>query len=491
MRSILSFIEFLIYPIWLPYATYRNKEKNSTSKALTLFFSLVILLPIWVGGYFFVTLAVFYSMEYLGVKKTAIPVTGPSMLPTFLEEGMVPVRHYPQFSATIKKYIDVKKLQPVLKRGDVVVFRNQQTNKVFEEQHEDLTKRGGFVKRIIGIAGDTVRIENGYVYLNGKMIPEPYILKARSTFGSTSILDCQEIHVPQNKYLVLGDNRKISVDSRQIGLIDTKDVYYFLPFKDQVPEYGKRWRDTSNDSTSAVSSELDATKYVQLLNEKRKNAGREPLKFNSKLSQSAKLRAEVMLKYDDTSFEATRSGFTMEDAMDQVGYTNVITGEFPIVGYYDAQELIDALFEYPNSRDYMLERDYQEIGISTFVGKRNGCPVQIVVQHLAGYKPPNYAVKEIEEYKTLIDKLNEIKDGWSGLKNEASSKEFYDANKKDVDRINEIIELRQARVQQIIKRMEANEWYTPEEREFIKQDSVLVDEQNRIAEELNKRIRGE
>jgi signal peptidase I len=385
----------------------------------------------------------------------------------------------------------VSKFQPKIKRGDIVVFRNQQTNKIFTEQQNDPRARGGFVKRVVGVAGDTLKIENGYVYLNDKLIAEPYILKGRSTFGSDAIRDCQEVTVPNNKYLVLGDNRKVSVDSRQIGMVETKDIYYYLPFNDQVKAYANRWRDTADDDKSAVSSELDAERYLVLLNVKRVKAGREELKLNTKLTQSAKLRAQNMLKFDDTSFEATRSGYTMEKSMAEVGYDNIVYGEFPIVGYYDAQELIDAIFEYPNSKDYMLERDYQEIGVSTFVGQRNGCPVQIVVQHLAGYKPPNYSVEDIEEWKILTDKLEEIKGGWVKLKNDEGSEEFYESNKKDIDRVNEIIQTRQDRARAIIKRMEANEWFTSGEQGHIEQDKTLFDEQNEIAERLNKRIRGE
>lgn len=491
MRSIASLIFFLIYPVWLPYHVFSNKNNSNTTKALSLFFSLIVLLPIWVGGYFFIGLAGVYGLEYLGIKKTSIPVTGSSMLPTFTESGMVPVRHYPQFSAEVKNLTDVSKFQPKIKRGDIVVFRNQQTNKVFAEQHNDPRSRGGFVKRVIGVAGDKVKIEDGFVYLNDKLISEQYILKGRSTFGGDAIRDCQEVQVPQNKYLVLGDNRKVSVDSRQIGMVDTKDIYYYLPFQDQVKAYANRWRDTSTDDKSGLSSELDVERYLVLLNAKRVKAGRDQLKLNAKLSESAKLRAQNMLKFDDTSFEATKSGFTMEKAMAQAGYSNIVYGEFPIVGYYDSQELIDAIFEYPNSRDYMLERDYQEIGVSTFVGQRNGCPVQIVVQHLAGYKPPNYSTKDIDEWKILIDKLEEIKGGWVKLKTESASKDFYEKNKSDIDRVNEIIQTRQERARAIIKRMEANEWFTNEEQGYIEQDKTLFDEQNAIAERLNRRIRGE
>lgn len=64
-----------------------------------------------------------------------------------------------------------------------------------------------FVKRIIGMPGDTVYMKSGYVYINGKKLIEPYIhVNTVGTFGP--------YHVPPNDYFMLGDNRNNSEDSR-------------------------------------------------------------------------------------------------------------------------------------------------------------------------------------------------------------------------------------------------------------------------------------
>lgn len=67
-----------------------------------------------------------------------------------------------------------------------------------------------YVKRIIGMPGDTITIHNEHVYINGKVLAEPYLTTANGvtlgTFGP--------YHVPKNDYFMLGDNRNNSEDSR-------------------------------------------------------------------------------------------------------------------------------------------------------------------------------------------------------------------------------------------------------------------------------------
>jgi signal peptidase I len=489
MHAITSFICFLVYPLWFPYHYLRAQKRTGLAVALTIIFSLFVLLPIWVVGYASFSLAGWYALQYAGIAKINIPVTGASMMPTIKEAGYVAVRNFPRYPEYpfIQKYFDVRKLEPEIKRGDIVVFRNDKTQQVFAKEHIDPHKKGGFVKRVVGQPGDTLTIKNGFVYVNGEIANEPFTLKPRSTFGANAMHDCDEITIPKDKFLVFGDNRKVSLDSRSIGLINRKDIQYYLPYKDQLSTFSQRWRDTSQDQSYAYSSELDVQKYVRLLNEKRQFYNIKALKYEPKLSKSAELRAKKMLEYDDLSFEATRSGYTMKQAMKDSGYSNIVYGEFPILGYYDAQELIDSFFESPDSTKFLLQKDYDDIGISSFVGTLNGCPVQIVVQHFAGYVPPSYTNKDIEQWKTLVDKLSDIKDGWIDLQ---KNTDFYNANKTDVDRINEIIRIRSAHARQLVKRMEAKEWFSDEEQGYINLDTQLFNEQNDIADRLNKKLRG-
>src|SRR6478672_5251782 len=95
-----------------------------------------------------------------------------------------------------------------INRGDIIVFRYPRD------------PRKSFIKRVIGMSGDRVRISYGHVYLNGKRMEEDYV--------PTEFLDSRsypEIVVPENSYFVLGDHRSMSNDSRDFGPVARSYIY--------------------------------------------------------------------------------------------------------------------------------------------------------------------------------------------------------------------------------------------------------------------------
>jgi len=331
----------------------------------------------------------------------------------------------------------------------------------------------GWVKRVIGLPGDTIELREGIVYLNGEPLKEPYTPQPRSTFGGTFLSECKRITVPDNSVFVMGDNRKGSSDSRKVGFIELNTVNHVLPLKNQKGVLDKAWRDTAKDFDEISKIKLDKERYLQLLNEKRKEASAKELKYQPKLEISASKRAEVILKFDDFSFEATQSGYTMAKAMSDANYSNIVWGEAPTQGYYEAAELIDNQFQFPEFKKFLTDKTYQEIGIAEVEGKINGCPTQVIVQHFAGYVPPNYKQADIEGWKNNLSRLKEIQPGWARLK---EYKDFYEKNKQDVDRINEIISTRIDNISTIVAKMEANQWLSTAEQKMIDQDKPLYDE---------------
>ena len=98
-----------------------------------------------------------------------------------------------------------------IERGDTVVFWYPQ----------DPTK--SYIKRVIGTPGDRVRIAEGQVWVNGRLLVEDYVPDENRDFASWH--DGQEQLVPPGDYFVLGDHRNSSSDSRMWGWVPRDNIY--------------------------------------------------------------------------------------------------------------------------------------------------------------------------------------------------------------------------------------------------------------------------
>jgi signal peptidase I len=114
-----------------------------------------------------------------------------------------------------------RKLLPIdpIGRGDVVVFKYP------EEPERD------FIKRVIGLPGETLELKRKVVYINGKPLQEPYVhfLVPPSPEGQeVASYDVRErygpVTVPANHYFVMGDNRDNSNDSRYWGFVTWDEI---------------------------------------------------------------------------------------------------------------------------------------------------------------------------------------------------------------------------------------------------------------------------
>lgn len=364
-----------------------------------------------------------------------------------------------------------------LAHGDIVEFENAKTESLTEEKYGGRT---GFVKRAVALPRDTIELRDGYVYINGKSINESYTAKPRSTYGGEFLESCKKITVPPGKIFVMGDNRKASLDSRfELGLVDIADIHYVLPW-DSQEEYKAKWRDTGNDYLLAESATLDQLEFVKLLNVKRKEKNLPSLISNQSLSLSAKRRGYVMVSTNDFSFEATKSGVTMSQAVTEVGYQNILYAEVFTQGYYDAQELIENLLTFPDTKKLLFSKEYQDVGISAVSKEKDACSPQVVVVHLGGYKPPNYSKDQMNSWQELIDSLNKILPSWEQLKNSENI---------DRDKVNQLLDTltrRKSNAEHILSRMRSNQWLTSMEQKMVQDDKRLGEEAERTFNELKK-----
>jgi signal peptidase I len=107
-------------------------------------------------------------------------------------------------------------------RGDIVVFNTPSLAK------QECGSEGTFVKRLIGLPGEVWEERQGVVYINGQKLNEPYIKPERRDDRTMGLSDLPPrntyTRIPKDMYLMMGDNRKSSCDSRVWGLVPRKNL---------------------------------------------------------------------------------------------------------------------------------------------------------------------------------------------------------------------------------------------------------------------------
>ncbi|MFD0767893.1 signal peptidase I [Bacillus sp. CGMCC 1.60114] len=133
-------------------------------------------------------------------------------------------------------------MQPTLYEGDKVII-NKLVRKVDSYHHGDvivIKTDNYYVKRIIGLPGDTIEMKNDQLYINSQLQKESYLEKNKKQAKQLMMNlteDFGPMIIPKNKIFVMGDNRLVSRDSRNgLGLIDKDDVLgslvaIYYPFK--------------------------------------------------------------------------------------------------------------------------------------------------------------------------------------------------------------------------------------------------------------------
>lgn len=158
---------------------------------------------------FFGYIVLFLVIVFLFTFVVAFhPIAGNSMVPN-LDEGSI---------------VLVSKFHPHLikvKREQIVIVK---------------TEHKSYIKRVIGLPGEKVEVKDNKLYINEKEYKEEYIPSDIVTddFSFEDICDAKECpngKIPKDKYLVLGDNREDSTDSRNFGLISKDEIKGVAIFK--------------------------------------------------------------------------------------------------------------------------------------------------------------------------------------------------------------------------------------------------------------------
>lgn len=428
---------------------------------LTLFI-LFGLVPLWLSGYAGI---LYVPAALLDIVPSPFPVVvkGMSMLPTLKDGELDRFYLYNGLISSLKKP----------QRGDIITFKGGNTT---DKDKNVVT----FVKRVVAISGDEIEIKDGFLYINGKIAEEPYTLKPRSTFGQSFVSDCQQVKVPDGYVFAMGDNRNSSEDSRSMGFVSLNEIQTFLPYNKQQ-KFQSRWRDATHDQDSAGLASFDISSYYELFNKKREENSLKPLKQNSKLEEAATKRAWWIINNNELNKSPSDSKYTTEKSQNESGYSNIVSGEIDTYGYFDAQDLSNYWMEY-NTKQFVLNKDYQDTGIAAVVGRINGCDTQVIVQEFGGYVPPNYSEDIVNSWEITLSQLKSILPSWEKIKNFPAT---YSENKQDADRLIEIINLRISRIEIIVTKMRSGKWLTNEENSWTYEDESLYNEQERIANKLN------
>lgn len=126
---------------------------------------------------------------------------------------------------------------PVIVKGDsmvpglferqrLLVLKNSEISRFDIVVFPDPDSKKTLIKRVIALPGETIHYENDQLFIDGKVVEEPFLKELVTSLSADSLLteNILEQTIPENAYFLLGDNRKISRDSRMFGVIKKEEI---------------------------------------------------------------------------------------------------------------------------------------------------------------------------------------------------------------------------------------------------------------------------
>lgn len=146
---------------------------------------------IFIGAAVFVLTFIFIAQP--------LEITGDSMQPNFHDKEQI-----------IAEKLSIK-IEDI-KRGEVVIVNHPENEGVL------------LIKRVVGLPGEQISIHEGAVYINNNKLDESYLTDGVITYGKKALEENVEYEIPMEEYIVMGDNRENSTDSRYWGPVHKNDI---------------------------------------------------------------------------------------------------------------------------------------------------------------------------------------------------------------------------------------------------------------------------
>ncbi len=448
-----NLIAFFFLPFVLVYDIAKS-QRLPWKKFLYILFVFVFFGSIWWGGYNRVidpVYAHYFPKKAAPASKFGppdskdswkVPVIGTSMLPTI------------QTPTTVTLY-NPKKYG--LERFDIVSLKNNQTDGRY------------YMKRIIGMPGDHYSIKNGYVTINGQILKEPYVLNELPTYGNSALSDCEDYLVPEHSFVVMGDNRTVSQDSRIIGFVDRADIEGVIKVHLKVSYL------SPDEAKNVLVKSVDAKKFVELLNSHRDASRSGTLRLSSKLNGVASKRS-VMVRDQFDSWKKLQ--LPVDQTLEKEGYRFNLSHEYVTFGYLDESALSNQILESVKEKDEFLSGKYLDVGVGTSERVVGSCTYPVISVILGWPSNPDYPKATIDSWKQEMD---------TTAQNLKYLQSFVGNSSYDQIKIRRYITL-EAKMNEISTRLymrtKNNQWFTDADNRDFDMNEKLIQETNALDRDL-------
>jgi signal peptidase I len=204
-----GFVVSLVFTIFIWVFLYSKKDFNFSNNGKKIYesFDIISIIPI------FIVIIVVLNTFILSPAS----VTRTSMEPNYYEGDNVFILHTSNYQ-----------------RFDVVIVLAEEG--VYVPETGGYTLNEYYIKRIIGLPGETVTLKDGDIYIDGVLLDDPTVLKTGAAtyctvgFNVDENAECTFV-VPEGEYFLIGDNREASFDSRALGPFKEENLYGKVLFK--------------------------------------------------------------------------------------------------------------------------------------------------------------------------------------------------------------------------------------------------------------------